>query len=109
MTDAHDIAARELLKPYNINRKDGSGDWFGAQSLVAAALRRAAADAAKAGRIEGLEQARGIVRYHGIKPLLPAARAMLEEVDVFLRANIERGGYDGTVELMSAARWTGGA
>jgi hypothetical protein len=69
------------------------------------AFARGKAAGAAEGVIDGLNQARGIVRYHRTAKvnLVPAATAMLDEVDVFLRANVERGGCDGVAEMMDAA------
>lgn len=47
---------------------------------------------------EGLRQAQGVVKYLRTRAnnTHPAALAILDDADIFLAANISRGGYDGT-------------
>lgn len=64
-------------------------------------IAQALADARVEGVIEGLNQARGIVKYElTVRANPPAAVGVLENVDVFLQANIGRGGRDGYAEVM---------
>ncbi len=53
------------------------------------------------GVLEGLAQGRRITKYHiAAKPYLrECCKSMVQEVDLFLEANIERGGYDSTTPL----------